>query len=68
MSEDAVFNSSFIKSLSFLALLAVIVSVAVSQSNQQADQQAKSEPEVPAAAATPAPAIADNATLNLHRW
>ncbi len=62
------FNSSFIKSLSFLALLAVIVSVAVSQSNQQADQQAKSEPEVPAAAATPAPAIADNATLNLHRW
>ncbi len=60
------FNSSLMKSLSFLALLAVIVSIAASQS----DQPAKSEPDLPTVTVTPTPtpAITDNATLNLHRW
>jgi len=59
-----VFNSSLIKSLSFLLLLAIFVSVAVSQS----DQPAKSEPETQSVTVTPTPAALDNATLNLHRW
>ncbi|MGH9855879.1 MAG: two-component regulator propeller domain-containing protein, partial [Blastocatellia bacterium] len=58
------FNSSLIKSLSFLALLAVIVSIAASQS----EQPTKPEPDLPTATVTPTPAITDNATLNLHRW
>ena len=58
------FNSSLTKSLSFLALLAVFVSVAASQS----DQPAKPEPDLPAVTVTPTPAVADNATINLHRW
>ena len=58
------FNSSLIKSLSFLLLLAVLVSVAASQS----DQPAKPEPDLPAVTVTPTPAVPDNATINLHRW
>src|SRR5262245_38864056 len=64
LTEGAVYISSFIKSLSFLSLLAIFVSIAASQS----DQPVKSEPDLPAAMATPTPAVADNATLNLHRW
>jgi signal transduction histidine kinase len=59
-----VFKSKLIKSLSFLLLIAVIVSVAASQS----DQPPQSEPDIPAATATPTPAALDNATINLHRW
>jgi signal transduction histidine kinase/ligand-binding sensor domain-containing protein len=59
-----VFNLSFIKSLSFLALLAVFVSVAASQS----DQPAKPEADLPTVTVTPTPAVVDNDTLNLHRW
>jgi signal transduction histidine kinase/streptogramin lyase len=59
-----VFQSRFFKSCSFLALLAVFVSVAASQS----DQPAKSEPDLPTVTVTPTPTAADNATLNLHRW
>ena len=58
------FNSNLLKSLSFLALLTVFVSVAASQS----DQMAQSEPEIPSVTPTPTPAIVDNATINLHRW
>jgi signal transduction histidine kinase/ligand-binding sensor domain-containing protein len=59
-----VFNLSLIKSLSFLALLAVFVSVAASQS----DQPTKPEADLPAVTVTPTPAVVDNTTLNLHRW
>jgi signal transduction histidine kinase len=62
-----VFQSSFFKSCFFLSLLAVIVSVTASQA-PQSDQPAKPEPEIPTVAVTPTPAVADNATLNLHRW
>jgi signal transduction histidine kinase/ligand-binding sensor domain-containing protein len=62
--EGFVFKSNFSKCLSFLALLAVFVSVAA----QQSDQQPQSEPEIPAAAVTPTPAPGDNAAINLHRW
>ena len=58
------FQSHFFKYFSFLALLAVFVSVAASQS----DQPAKPEPDLPAVTVTPTPAVADNATINLHRW
>src|SRR5262245_63492749 len=64
MIEGAVFNTSLTKSLSFLALLAILVAVAASQS----DQTAKPEPALPAVTATPTPAVVDNATINLHRW
>jgi signal transduction histidine kinase/ligand-binding sensor domain-containing protein len=59
-----VFNSSLIKCISFLALLAVIFSLAASQS----DQPAKSETDPPAVTVTPTPTVTDNATINLHRW
>jgi signal transduction histidine kinase/ligand-binding sensor domain-containing protein len=59
-----VFNSSLIKSISFLALFTIIVSIAASQS----DQPAKSETDPPAVTVTPTPTVADNATINLHRW
>jgi signal transduction histidine kinase len=59
-----VFNISLIKSLFFLALLAVLVSVAASQS----DQPTKPEPDLPTVTVTPTPAVPDNATINLHRW
>jgi signal transduction histidine kinase/ligand-binding sensor domain-containing protein len=63
--EISVFQSRFFKSCSFLALLAVFVSVAASQSDQQ---PAKPEADLPAVTVTPTPTVADNATINLHRW
>src|SRR6266542_4355907 len=62
--KSVVFQSRLFKSFSFLALLAVFVSVAASQS----DQPAKPEPDLPTVTVTPTPAVPDNATINLHRW
>src|SRR5262245_3438433 len=66
--EFSVFQSHFFKSCSFLALLAVIVSVIVSDAASHSDQPAKPEPETTAVTVTPTPAVVDNPTINLHRW
>src|SRR5215813_1093540 len=64
MIEGAVFNSSLIKSLSFLCVLALVGSVVFSQSDQNpapAIEQTNIQNPTPV---TPA----DSANLNLHRW
>jgi len=62
--KSIVFQSRFFKLCSFLALLAILVSVVASQS----DQPTKPEPDLPTVTVTPTPAVPDNATINLHRW
>lgn len=56
------FKTPLIKTSSLILLLALAASILASQS------QSPSQPAIDPPPATPAPAIADNATLNLHRW